>query len=142
MSAPSPPACEISNVTTNTRLQSSGQKIQGLTSSEAKLRLARFGPNEPVLSKRSASAFQLLVLFANPLAIILLAASAISAVLGEVINASIIVVMVLLIEGRKAFGNVMKYLLMEPVPILGTCSAWRQLQCFFRFFLCSPRRSY
>jgi Mg2+-importing ATPase len=68
----------------------------GLTSDEAKLRLAKFGPNEPATAKRTATVFQLLLLFANPLAIILLAASAISAALGEVINASIIAMMALL----------------------------------------------
>jgi P-type Mg2+ transporter len=68
----------------------------GLTNEEARTRLARFGPNEPATAKRTATVFQILLLFANPLAIILLAASAISAALGEVINASIIVLMVLL----------------------------------------------
>ena len=68
----------------------------GLTSVEAKNRFAQFGPNEPAASKRTATIFQVLLLFANPLAIILLVASAIAAALGEVINASIIVVMVLL----------------------------------------------
>jgi Mg2+-importing ATPase len=68
----------------------------GLTNEEARTRLARFGPNEPATARRTATIFQLLLLFANPLAIILLAASAISAALGEVINASIIALMVLL----------------------------------------------
>lgn len=63
---------------------------------EARNRLAQFGPNEPAAPRRTATVFQLLLLFANPLAIILLAASAISAALGETINASIIVLMVLL----------------------------------------------
>jgi Mg2+-importing ATPase len=72
------------------------QQPGGLTSVEARNRLAQFGPNEPAASKRTATVFQLLLLFANPLAIILLGASAISAALGEVINASIIVLMVLL----------------------------------------------
>jgi Mg2+-importing ATPase len=72
------------------------QQPVGLTTDEANLRLAKFGPNEPATAKRSANLVQILILFANPLAIILLVASAISASLGEVINASIIVVMVLL----------------------------------------------
>ena len=67
----------------------------GLTKVEAKRRLAEFGPNEPSASKRTTPLLQLLILLANPLAIILLIASAISAALGEVINASIIVTMVL-----------------------------------------------
>src|SRR5678815_4723135 len=72
------------------------QRPVGLTTDEAKLLLAKFGPNEPATAKRSANLVQVLTLLANPLAIILLIASAISAALGEVINASIIVLMVLL----------------------------------------------
>src|SRR6185369_5402863 len=67
----------------------------GLTQAEAKRRLAQFGPNEPAPTRRTAPLFQLLILLANPLAIILLVASGISAALGEVINASIIITMVL-----------------------------------------------
>ena len=67
----------------------------GLTQVEAKRRWTQFGPNEPAPTKRTAPLFQLLILLANPLAIILLVASVISAALGEVINASIIITMVL-----------------------------------------------
>jgi P-type Mg2+ transporter len=62
---------------------------------EAKRRLTQFGPNEPAPVKRTVPLFQMLTLLANPLAIILLVASGISAVLGEVINATIIITMVL-----------------------------------------------
>ncbi|HWP52752.1 MAG TPA: magnesium-translocating P-type ATPase [Pyrinomonadaceae bacterium] len=72
------------------------QQASSLTSVEARNRLAQFGPNEPAASRRTATVFQIVLLFANPLAIILLAASAIAAALGETINASIIVLMVLL----------------------------------------------
>lgn len=68
----------------------------GLTQVEAKRRLAQYGANEPSPAKRTAPLLQLLLLLANPLAIVLLIASAISAALGEVINATIIVTMVLL----------------------------------------------
>jgi Mg2+-importing ATPase len=57
--------------------------------------LVQYGANEPSTVRRTAPLLQLLVLLANPLAIILLVASAISAALGEVINASIIITMVL-----------------------------------------------
>jgi P-type Mg2+ transporter len=69
---------------------------EGLTSAEAARRLAQFGPNEPVVGRRLSALFQLLRLFANPLVIILFVASAISAVLGQAADASIIVTMVLL----------------------------------------------
>jgi len=75
----------------------------GLTTGEAIARFSRFGPNEPVVARRKAGITQLLLLFANPLAIILLVASAISAALGEVLNASIIALMVLLSAGLNFF---------------------------------------
>jgi P-type Mg2+ transporter len=68
----------------------------GLTTIEAAARLSRFGPNEPATAKRTSTVLQLLLLFLNPLAIILLAASAVSAALGEIVNASIIATMVLM----------------------------------------------
>jgi Mg2+-importing ATPase len=68
----------------------------GLTTQEAKRRFLQFGPNEPVSSRRTSGLVQILFLFINPLAIILLVASAVSAAVGEVINASIIALMVLL----------------------------------------------
>jgi magnesium-transporting ATPase (P-type) len=67
----------------------------GLTQVEAKRRLAQFGANEPLRVKRSSPLFQLLILLGNPLAIILIVASVISAALGQVLNASIIITMVL-----------------------------------------------
>lgn len=68
----------------------------GLSTTEARLRLSKIGPNEPVSSRRTSGLVQILLLFVNPLAIILLVASAISAAVGEVLNASIIALMVLL----------------------------------------------
>ena len=76
-------------------MEASQVSAAGLTQVEAKQRLARYGANEPSAVKRAAPLFQVLILLANPLAIILLVASAISAALGETINASIIVAMVL-----------------------------------------------
>jgi Mg2+-importing ATPase len=69
---------------------------KGLSSDEARRRLAEFGPNEPAPIQRATIVKQLLQLFANPLVIILLIASLISAVIGDVVNASIIIVIVLL----------------------------------------------
>ncbi len=74
----------------------SDTSLTGLTQVEAKERLTQFGPNEPAPTKRTAPLLQLLTLLANPLAIILLVASVISAALGQVLNASIIITMVLL----------------------------------------------
>jgi Mg2+-importing ATPase len=68
----------------------------GLSTTEARLRLSKIGPNEPVSSRRTSGLVQILFLFVNPLAIILLVASAVSAAVGEILNASIIALMVLL----------------------------------------------
>ncbi len=69
---------------------------RGLTSEEARRRLAEVGPNEPARRRRGAGIAQLLPLLANPLVIILLIASLVSAILGDAVNASIIVLMVVL----------------------------------------------
>ena len=73
-----------------------GDTGTGLSTMEARLRLDQFGPNEPVSSRRASGLAQILFLFVNPLVIILLIASAISAAVGEVLNAFIIALMVLL----------------------------------------------
>ena len=82
------------------RLQSSEQ---GLTSEEASRRLAEAGPNDPSPAKRGGLAVQLLSLFANPLVVILLLAAIVSGVLGDKVDASIIVVIVLLSVGLNFF---------------------------------------
>src|SRR5579859_5377481 len=69
---------------------------RGLTSQEARRRLGEVGPNELASVKRIAGIRQLLLLFTNPLVLILLAASVVSAIFGEVVDASIIIVIVLL----------------------------------------------
>ena len=51
----------------------------GLTNEEAERRLAEVGPNEPAHERRVGGFFQFVRFFANPLVIILLIASAVSA---------------------------------------------------------------
>ncbi|MCX6633543.1 MAG: magnesium-translocating P-type ATPase [Acidobacteria bacterium] len=68
----------------------------GLTSDEAKRRLRRDGPNSLVRESRFATLVGFLRFFANPLVIILLAASTISLVLGDPVGGLIIIAMVLL----------------------------------------------
>jgi Mg2+-importing ATPase len=68
--------------------------LVGLTAQEAEARLSQYGPNDPTSSRRGALAFELLHLFLNPLVIILLVASVISAILGQTIEAEIIFVIV------------------------------------------------
>ena len=69
---------------------------QGLTAAEAADRLARVGRNEPVAVKRPSVLRQILALLANPLVLILLVASAISASLGQPTDAQIIATIVVL----------------------------------------------
>src|SRR5579872_5319696 len=72
------------------------EPASGLTSAEAARRLAEYGPNEPAPVRRLSAVVQLLQLFANPLVIILLAASAIAGSLGQPVDALIIVTMIVL----------------------------------------------
>ncbi len=69
---------------------------QGLTTAEASKRLVEYGPNDTTGIKQISPALQLLRLFLNPLVAILLVASVISVLLGDRVNASIILVIVLL----------------------------------------------
>ena len=75
---------------------SASGSAQGLTSVEATRRLAEYGPNEPAPIRRLPLLVQLLHLFANPLVIILLVASAIAGSLGQHVDALIIVTIVAL----------------------------------------------
>lgn len=69
---------------------------KGLTSSEAAAQIEQFGFNEPVAVRKRTAAARLLMLFTEPLFVILLLASVVSVFVGEVINAVIITMMVLL----------------------------------------------
>ena len=69
---------------------------QGLTSEEAARRLQTYGPNEAVVVHRLSLVAQILRLFANPLVIILLVASVVSALLGQVPDAVIIATIIVL----------------------------------------------
>ncbi|MCK9380037.1 MAG: magnesium-translocating P-type ATPase [Sulfuritalea sp.] len=68
----------------------------GLSAAEAKARLTRFGPNLFRQRQESPLLVQYLTRFKNPLVIILLVASAVSALTGEITNFLIISVIVLL----------------------------------------------
>lgn len=68
----------------------------GLTGGEATRRLAQYGPNQPAPVRRFSAVVELLHLFANPLVVILLMASLISAWLGQEVDALIIITIVLL----------------------------------------------
>lgn len=69
---------------------------KGLTSSEAAAKIEQFGYNEPVTLKKRSAVVRALLLFTEPLFVILLIASAVSVFVGDVINAVIITMMVVL----------------------------------------------
>ncbi|MFN7945271.1 MAG: magnesium-translocating P-type ATPase [Blastocatellia bacterium] len=73
----------------------SNQLTEGLSTTEARRRLAEVGPNESGTVRRAAPLLQFLLLLANPLVLILLIASAVSAFVGELVNAVIIALMVI-----------------------------------------------
>jgi len=66
----------------------------GLTSQEAEERLIRFGANDPAPARRHSAVAELLLLFVNPLGIILLIAAVISGFIGQLLDAGIIIAMV------------------------------------------------
>jgi P-type Mg2+ transporter len=72
------------------------EDISGLTSREAEQALVQYGPNDPTPTRRHSRIRELLLLFLNPLIIILVIAGVVSAFLGELISAGIIIAMVLL----------------------------------------------
>ena len=77
-------------------LSSSREPLPGLTQLEAEERLRQYGFNDPAPRKHGALALELLLLFLNPLVIILLIASLISVVVGQPVDASIILVIAML----------------------------------------------
>jgi len=68
----------------------------GLTEAQAQQRLQQYGFNEPRRAPRATALAQFLHFCSNPLVLILLVASSISALLGELVNSAIIGTMVVL----------------------------------------------
>jgi P-type Mg2+ transporter len=69
--------------------------LQGLTTSEAEKRLEQYGPNDPAPVRRAAAVIELLLLFLNPLVVLLLVSSFVSFLLGDRTSATIILAIVL-----------------------------------------------
>jgi Mg2+-importing ATPase len=80
-------------------LRDVGGSSAGLSADEAGARLKRFGPNEPAPPRRFEALRELGGFLLNPLVLILLVASAVSAAFGQVVSSLIIVGMVLLSVG-------------------------------------------
>ena len=76
---------------------------EGLTSTQAARRLSEFGPNRVVTGGRFRVLRTGLGLLTNPLVLILLAASVVSGIVGETLDAGIIVTIVLVSVGLDFF---------------------------------------
>ena len=72
------------------------EPVVGLTSAQARARLADVGPNDLAPPRRLAALREIVHLFANPLVLVLLGACAVSASLGQVFSAEIIALMVVI----------------------------------------------
>jgi Mg2+-importing ATPase len=70
--------------------------LTGLAESEAEARIARYGPNDAAQRRHAPLWFQYLTRFKNPLVLILLAASAVSAATGEITSFVIIAAVIVL----------------------------------------------
>jgi Mg2+-importing ATPase len=70
------------------------EKREGLTDAQASALLTSVGPNEPVANVRPSLLRQVLARFANPLVLILILASTVSAVLGDITNSLIVLAIV------------------------------------------------
>ena len=102
----------------------------GLTAAEAALRLAQCGPNQVVTGGRFHVLRIGLGLLANPLVLILLAASIVSGVVGEVLDAGIIVTIVLVSVGLdffQIFHSEQAATKLQSLVTL-TASVWRDAQ--------------
>jgi P-type Mg2+ transporter len=84
------------NQTTAALLQALGDGPAGLTNDEANRRRSVYGPNDAAAPKRRPAWQRFLTLFANPLVIILLFASALSAATGDIASFVIVVTIVVL----------------------------------------------
>src|SRR4051812_1415136 len=93
---PAPPPIAPSAVPLDQLFAHLQTSATGLTSAEAIRRLAASGPNDLATTPRRSLVGQLVIAFLNPLVVILLAAAGVSAFVGEVLNAGIIVAMVVL----------------------------------------------
>jgi P-type Mg2+ transporter len=69
---------------------------EGLSSQEAAARSARFGPNEQASTRRYSGLRELFAALASPLVLILICAAAISVFVGEAVDASLIISIVLI----------------------------------------------
>ena len=83
-------------------LRAAGSTANGLTSAEAAARLARYGPNTIEDRKKSDSLSLLLKQFTSPIVLILVVATIISGVLGDVTD-TVIILAIIVVSGLLGF---------------------------------------
>ena len=76
--------------------ESADNALTGLTTQQAQERLSEHGPNDPTPVRRGALIQELLVLFLNPLVVLLIIAGVVSGLLGQKADSTIIIGLVLL----------------------------------------------
>jgi Mg2+-importing ATPase len=89
----------------------------GLTAAEAVRRLSEYGPNDPTPTPPRSQLTELLMQFANPLIAMLLLASAVSAFVGDIVNATIIVAIVshsVIVNFVRAFARTGQLIISVP----------------------------
>jgi Mg2+-importing ATPase len=101
--------------------------LAGLSSADARARLAQYGPNELAHTPRVSVLRQLVRGLASPLMLILLAASALSAAVGQTGSAAIIVVTVLLGTALDALQTTRSTAAVERLrnSVIPTATVWR-----------------
>ena len=100
---PKPPTDASKGVRLRENAVDASQEPVGLSSPEAAARLAQFGLNEPGSANRYSALREFASAFTNPLVLILIGAAAVSIFVGEAVDATLIVVIVLI-------GTVMNFL--------------------------------
>ena len=106
------------------------QGVRALSTTEARARLVQFGPNELVRPRRVGGWRELLRGHASPLMIILLGASVLAASVGEVTDATIIIVTVLLGAALDAYQTTRSSAAVERLrqSVIPTATACRDRQ--------------
>src|SRR5205807_4998249 len=103
-------------------IQPNAAESVGLTSQEAQERLIRFGANDPAPAGRRSPVTELLLLFVNPLGIILLIAAVISGFIGQLLDAGIIIAMVFIGVGVNFYQTYRSKIAIESLRAGGSHS--------------------
>ncbi len=110
------------NLSVDDTLSNLNSSIQGLTNEEAKKRLVEYGPNEIKEIRRISALGIFLSQFKNALILILLGAVAISAAIGEIIDA---IVIFIIVAFAALLGFVQEYKAEKAIEILKKMAAPR-----------------